>query len=174
MPFLLLAYLICYIDRVNVGFASPRFNALGNLSGFACNYLIGAIRSSTGSFPLALMPIALLAGAGMVALLLTARGQPCTVPVRTWHARAPTQGQQAASLCLPERCGARPMDGSVPSPTRPGAGSPGRGPGHPPRQHATTTRGCRDRGRSARSALDAGGHLLIGMAPVLQGLRGTV
>jgi MFS transporter, ACS family, tartrate transporter len=112
MPFLLLAYLICYIDRANVGFAAlqmnkavgidskiyglgagiffigyfilevpsslalERFgartwiarimiswgavsaaaglapiNALGNLSGFVFNSLIGYIQAETGSFP---------------------------------------------------------------------------------------------------------------------------
>ena len=59
-----------------------QINALGNLSGFFCNFLIGWIKSETGSFPLALMPIAALAAAGMVAVLLVGRGQPRTVAVQ--------------------------------------------------------------------------------------------
>jgi MFS transporter, ACS family, tartrate transporter len=60
-----------------------QINALGNLSGFFCNFMIGWIKSSTGSFPLALMPIAALAAAGTIAVLLVGRGQPRTVPVLT-------------------------------------------------------------------------------------------
>lgn len=58
-----------------------QINALGNLSGFFCNYLIGWIKEETGSFPWALMPIAALALAGMVAVLAVGRGQPRTVAV---------------------------------------------------------------------------------------------
>jgi ACS family tartrate transporter-like MFS transporter len=59
-----------------------QINALGNLSGFFCNYLIGWIKDETGSFPLALMPIAALAAAGTIALLIVGRGQPRTVAVQ--------------------------------------------------------------------------------------------
>lgn len=59
-----------------------QINALGNLSGFFCNYLIGWIKDETGSFPLAIMPIAALAAAGTVAVLVVGRGQPRTVAVR--------------------------------------------------------------------------------------------
>jgi len=58
-----------------------QINALGNLSGFFCNYLIGWIKDETGSFPLAIMPIAALALIGTVAILIVGRGQPRTVPV---------------------------------------------------------------------------------------------
>jgi MFS family permease len=58
-----------------------QINALGNLSGFFCNYLIGYIKDQTGSFPLAIMPIAALAAAGTVAVILIGRGQPRTVAV---------------------------------------------------------------------------------------------
>jgi MFS transporter, ACS family, tartrate transporter len=58
-----------------------QINALGNLSGFVCNYLIGWIKDETGSFPLAIMPIAALAAAGTIAVLLVGRGQPRTVAV---------------------------------------------------------------------------------------------
>jgi len=59
-----------------------QINALGNLSGFFCNYLIGWIRDETGSFPLAIMPIAALAAAGAVAVVLVGHGQPRTVAMQ--------------------------------------------------------------------------------------------
>jgi sugar phosphate permease len=59
-----------------------QINALGNLSGFVCNWLIGLIRAETGSFPLALMPIALLALAGAIAVVALGRGQSRTVAMR--------------------------------------------------------------------------------------------
>jgi hypothetical protein len=60
-----------------------QINALGNLSGFFCNFLIGWIKDATGSFPLAIMPIALLAGAGMVVVLVIGRGQAKTVAMQS-------------------------------------------------------------------------------------------
>jgi MFS transporter, ACS family, tartrate transporter len=59
-----------------------QINALGNLSGFFCNFLIGWIKTETGSFPLAIMPIAALALAGTISLLVVGRGQPRTVAAR--------------------------------------------------------------------------------------------
>lgn len=59
-----------------------QINALGNLSGFFCNYLIGWIKDETGSFPLAIMPIAALSAIGMVAVVLVGRGQPRTVAMQ--------------------------------------------------------------------------------------------
>jgi MFS family permease len=59
-----------------------QINALGNLSGFFCNYLIGWIKDETGSFPLAIMPIAALAAAGTLAVILVGRGQPRTVAMQ--------------------------------------------------------------------------------------------
>jgi MFS family permease len=60
-----------------------QINALGNLSGFVFNYLIGWIQAETGSFPLALMPIALVSVLGTVSVLAIGRRQPRTVPVAT-------------------------------------------------------------------------------------------
>jgi MFS transporter, ACS family, tartrate transporter len=60
-----------------------QINALGNLSGFFFNYMIGWIKDETGSFPLALMPIAAVAAAGTVCLLVVGRNQPRTVAVQT-------------------------------------------------------------------------------------------
>ncbi len=58
-----------------------QINALGNLSGFVFNYLIGWIQSETGSFPLALMPIAVVSAIGTVCVLVIGRRHPRTVPV---------------------------------------------------------------------------------------------
>ena len=60
-----------------------QINALGNLSGFVFNYLIGWIQAETGSFPLALMPIALVAAIGTVSVVVIGRHQPRTVAART-------------------------------------------------------------------------------------------
>ena len=58
-----------------------QINALGNLSGFVFNYLMGWIQAETGSFPLAMMPIAATAAAGTICVLAIGRRQPRTVPV---------------------------------------------------------------------------------------------
>jgi len=57
-----------------------QINALGNLSGFVFNYLIGWIHAETGSFPLALTPIALVATIGTISVLVIGRRQPRTAP----------------------------------------------------------------------------------------------
>jgi MFS family permease len=58
-----------------------QINALGNLAGFVFNYLIGWIQAETGSFPLALMPIAAVATAGTICVLTIGRNQSRTVAV---------------------------------------------------------------------------------------------
>jgi MFS family permease len=55
-----------------------QINALGNLSAFGFNYLIGWIQAETHSFPLALMPIALVATLGVISVLVIGRNQPRT------------------------------------------------------------------------------------------------
>jgi MFS transporter, ACS family, tartrate transporter len=55
-----------------------QINALGNLSAFGFNYLIGYITAETGSFPLALMPIAFVATLGTISVLVIGRHQPRT------------------------------------------------------------------------------------------------
>jgi len=55
-----------------------QINALGNLSGFIFNYLIGWIQAETGSFPLALMPIAIVSALGTLSVLIIGRRQPRT------------------------------------------------------------------------------------------------
>ncbi len=59
-----------------------QINALGNLSGFFCNFLIGWIKDETGSFSWAIMPIAVLAVAGTISVIWVGRGQPRTVAVQ--------------------------------------------------------------------------------------------
>ena len=59
-----------------------QINALGNLSGFFFNYMIGWIKDETGSFPLALMPIAAVATLGVICLLTIGARQPRTEPIR--------------------------------------------------------------------------------------------
>jgi len=55
-----------------------QINALGNLSAFGFNYLIGYITAETHSFPLALMPIAFVATLGTISVLVIGRRQPRT------------------------------------------------------------------------------------------------
>jgi MFS family permease len=58
-----------------------QINALGNLSAFFFNYTIGWIKDETGSFPMALLPIAAVATVGTICVLVIGRNQPRTVPV---------------------------------------------------------------------------------------------
>ena len=60
-----------------------QINALGNLSGFFFNYMIGWIRNYTGSYDAALMPIAAVAAIGTVTVILVGRGQARTVAVKS-------------------------------------------------------------------------------------------
>src|SRR4051794_19690292 len=80
VPFLLLCYIIAYLDRVNVGVAGLTMNkdlglalivSIGNLGGFVAPYLIGAIRQSTGSFAWALISVAasLILGAILIRIV---------------------------------------------------------------------------------------------------------
>jgi sugar phosphate permease len=57
-----------------------QINALGNLSGFAANYLIGAIKDATGSYPLSLLPIMALSALGAVAVVWIGRTRHRVVP----------------------------------------------------------------------------------------------
>lgn len=59
-----------------------QINALGNLSAFFFNYMIGWIKDETGSFPMAMLPIAAVATAGVICVLVIGRNQPRTMPVR--------------------------------------------------------------------------------------------
>ena len=59
-----------------------QINALGNLSSFFFNYMIGYIKDETGSFPMALLPIVVVATLGTISILVIGRHQPRTVAVQ--------------------------------------------------------------------------------------------
>jgi len=58
-----------------------QINALGNLSGFFFNYLIGWIKDEKAVFRWALMPIAAVAAVRTLCVLTLGRNQPRTTPV---------------------------------------------------------------------------------------------
>jgi MFS transporter, ACS family, tartrate transporter len=47
-----------------------QINAIGNIGGFLGIYLLGIIKEATGSYPMGLLPLAVLSAAGCVAVLL--------------------------------------------------------------------------------------------------------
>jgi MFS transporter, ACS family, tartrate transporter len=51
-----------------------QMNAISNLAGFGTTYVVGSIKQATGSYPLAILPLACLSAAGALAVLLIARG----------------------------------------------------------------------------------------------------
>ncbi len=53
-----------------------QMNAISNLAGFGTTYVVGYIKQATGSYPLAILPLACLSAAGALAVLLISRGQP--------------------------------------------------------------------------------------------------
>jgi ACS family tartrate transporter-like MFS transporter len=52
-----------------------QMNAISNLAGFGTTYVVGSIKQATGSYPLAILPLACLSAAGALAVLWIARGQ---------------------------------------------------------------------------------------------------
>jgi ACS family tartrate transporter-like MFS transporter len=52
-----------------------QMNAISNLAGFGTTYLLGYIKGTTGSYPLAMLPLAGLAAAGAVTIILVGRDQ---------------------------------------------------------------------------------------------------
>jgi nitrate/nitrite transporter NarK len=52
-----------------------QMNAISNLAGFGTTYVLGFIKDRTGSYPLAVLPLAALSLAGAVAILLISRDQ---------------------------------------------------------------------------------------------------
>lgn len=70
-----------WLGATTAGAGLAQINALGNLSGFFFNYMIGWIKDETGSFPLAIMPIALVATIGTICILTIGRKQPRTVAI---------------------------------------------------------------------------------------------
>ena len=51
-----------------------QMNAISNLAGFGTTYVVGSIKQATGSYPLAILPLACLSAAGAIAVLLISRG----------------------------------------------------------------------------------------------------
>jgi MFS transporter, ACS family, tartrate transporter len=47
-----------------------QINAIGNIGGFVGIYLLGVIKDATGSYPMGLLPLAVLSAAGCIAVLL--------------------------------------------------------------------------------------------------------
>jgi MFS family permease len=65
-------------EWLSVGTAAAglaQMNAISNLAGFGTTYLLGYIRDRTGSYPLAVLPLAALSMAGALMILWIARGQ---------------------------------------------------------------------------------------------------
>jgi ACS family tartrate transporter-like MFS transporter len=50
-----------------------QMNAISNLAGFGTTYVVGYIKQATGSYPLAVLPLAALSAAGALAVLLIAK-----------------------------------------------------------------------------------------------------
>ena len=51
-----------------------QMNAISNFAGFGTTYMVGYIKQTTGSYPLAILPLACLSGVGALAVLWIARG----------------------------------------------------------------------------------------------------
>ena len=63
-------------EWLSVGTAAAglaQMNAISNLAGFGTTYVVGYIKQATGSYPLAILPLAGLSAAGALAVLLIAR-----------------------------------------------------------------------------------------------------
>jgi MFS transporter, ACS family, tartrate transporter len=52
-----------------------QMNAISNLAGFGTTYLLGYIKGVTGSYPMAMLPLAGLSAAGALTIILVGRGQ---------------------------------------------------------------------------------------------------
>jgi ACS family tartrate transporter-like MFS transporter len=52
-----------------------QMNAISNLAGFGTTYVLGKVKDATGSYPLAVLPLACLSGIGALAVILIAREQ---------------------------------------------------------------------------------------------------
>lgn len=57
-----------------------QMNAISNLAGFGTTYVVGSIKQATGSYPLAILPLACLSAAGALAVLLIARDRSVSGP----------------------------------------------------------------------------------------------
>jgi MFS family permease len=64
-----------WLSKSTAAAGLAQMNAISNLAGFGTTYLLGYIKQKTGSYPLAVLPLAGLSAAGAIAILLIARGQ---------------------------------------------------------------------------------------------------
>ncbi len=64
-----------------------QINAMGNIGGFVCTSLLGAIKDATGSYALGLLPIAILSLVGCIAVLMLGRDPQSTAARGTVAAR---------------------------------------------------------------------------------------
>ena len=65
-------------DWLSAGTAAAglaQINAISNLAGFGTTYVVGYIKQATGSYPLAILPLACLSAAGALAVLWIGRGR---------------------------------------------------------------------------------------------------
>ena len=62
-----------WVPAAGAAAAIAQINALSNLAGFGATYLLGYIKKTTGSFPLACLPLVALTGIAVIALLLLSR-----------------------------------------------------------------------------------------------------
>lgn len=79
-----------YLARGAVAAGVAQINAISNLAGFGTTYIVGYLKDATGSYRIALTPLAALAAAGLLATLLlprTARGSDNSVPLPNAEAR---------------------------------------------------------------------------------------
>lgn len=82
-----------YLTASTAAAGVAQINAISNLAGFGTTYIVGYIKQSTGSYPVAMLPLAGLAAAGAVATLLLAKaarhhGKLTEVPSETAAARS--------------------------------------------------------------------------------------
>ena len=73
-------------DWLSAGTAAAglaQMNAISNLAGFGTTYIVGYIKQATGSYPLAILPLACLSGVGALAVLWIARGGQSPKAVRS-------------------------------------------------------------------------------------------
>jgi ACS family tartrate transporter-like MFS transporter len=78
-------------DWLSAGTAAAglaQMNAISNLAGFGTTYVVGYIKQATGSYPLAILPLACLSGVGALAVLLIARGHSVSGLREIAHVRA--------------------------------------------------------------------------------------
>ena len=62
-----------WLSKSTAASGLAQINAISNLAGFGTTYLLGVIKGMTGSYPLAMLPLVVLAALGSVAILVIGR-----------------------------------------------------------------------------------------------------